>query len=266
MKKKFLIFLLFSTLLYGEKLELFFDGNVKISSSELYGSLDLYEPSFYEFYIENPSIEPKTIDLITQTIKDYYKTKGFFHADVIYLKNDKFITIKIEEKSPIIVKNISNISDLDLSKNIPFKVGDIFDATKFTQSKKEIRLLYANKSFCNASIDAKAWIDIELNEAYLKYESAQNKLRAIGINPDVFAYRICSNNCEGLSKQDGSAFRYASEKTGVPAENHVYIGNSTKSDIMPAKAVGMQTIGVWSDIPEADTSVMHIHDLKSLLL
>ena len=98
------------------------------------------------------------------------------------------------------------------------------------------------------------------------YESAQNKLRAIGINPDVFAYRICSNNCEGLSKQDGSAFRYASEKTGVPAENHVYIGNSTKSDIMPAKAVGMQTIGVWSDIPEADTSVMHIHDLKSLLL
>ncbi|WP_310441518.1 autotransporter assembly complex protein TamA [Sulfurimonas sp.] len=186
MKKKFLIFLLFSTLLYGEKLELFFDGNVKISSSELYGSLDLYEPSFYEFYIENPSIEPKTIDLITQTIKDYYKTKGFFHADVIYLKNDKFITIKIEEKSPIIVKNISNISDLDLSKNIPFKVGDIFDATKFTQSKKEIRLLYANKSFCNASVDAKAWIDVELNEAYLKYESAQNKKCYFGkvkVNP-----------------------------------------------------------------------------------
>ncbi len=175
MKKKFLIYLLFSTLLYADKLELLFEGNVKVSSSELYSSLDLYDPSFYEFYIKNPSIEPETIDLITQTIKDYYKTKGFFHTDIIYFKNDKSITIKIEEKSPIIVKNISNLSDLDVSQNIPFKVGDIFDATKFTQSKNEIRVLYAKSGFCNATIDTKAWVDAELNEAYLKYESAKNK-------------------------------------------------------------------------------------------
>lgn len=186
MKKKFLIYLLFSTLLYADKLELLFEGNVKVTSSELYSSLELYEPSFYEFYMEKPSIEIETIDLTTQTIKDFYKTKGFFHTDVIYFKNDKSITIKIEEKSPIIVKNISNLSDLDLSQNIPFKVGDIFDATKFTQSKNEIRVLYAKSGFCNASIDNKAWVDTELNEAYLKYESVKNKkcyFGKVNVNP-----------------------------------------------------------------------------------
>ncbi|MDQ1338173.1 MAG: outer membrane protein insertion porin family, partial [Campylobacterota bacterium] len=175
MKKKLLIYLLFSTLLYGDKLELLFEGNNKISSGELYSSLELYEPAFYEFYIEKPSIESQTIDLITQSIKDYYKTKGFFHADAKYTKGTKSVTIKIDEKSPIIVKNISNISDIKSDNTIPFKTGDIFDADKFTQSKKDIKLLYANSNFCNASIDAKAWIDIEQNEAYINYESKKNK-------------------------------------------------------------------------------------------
>ncbi|MBW6488866.1 BamA/TamA family outer membrane protein [Sulfurimonas sp.] len=175
MKKKFLIYLLFSTLLYGEKLHLLFEGNSKISSSELYSSLELYEPSFFEFYVDKPSIESSSIDLILQSIKDYYKTKGFFHADVSYLKDKSAIRVKVDEKSPIIVKNISDISDIKLDETIPFKVGDIFDADKFTQSKKDIKLLYANSNFCNASIDAKAWIDIELNEAHLKYESSKNK-------------------------------------------------------------------------------------------
>jgi translocation and assembly module TamA len=175
LRKKFLIYLLFSTLLYGDKLELIFEGNNKISSSELYSSLDLYEPAFYEFYVDKPSIESQTIDLIVQSIKDYYKIKGFFHVQVSYEKDKSTITLKVDEKSPIIVKNISNISDIKSDNTIPFKTGDIFDADKFTQSKKDIKLLYANSNFCNASIDAKAWIDIEQNEAYLNYESKQNK-------------------------------------------------------------------------------------------
>jgi translocation and assembly module TamA len=175
LRKKFLIYLLFSTLLYADKLELLFEGNNKISSSELYSSLELYEPSFYEFYIDKPSIETKSIDLIIQSITDYYKTKGFFHTSVSYVKDKSAITLKVDEKSPIIVKDISNISDIKSDETIPFKIGNIFDADKFTQSKKDIKLLYANANFCNASIDAKAWIDIELNEAHLKYESKQNK-------------------------------------------------------------------------------------------
>jgi len=175
LKKKFFLFLFFATLLFGEKLQLLFEGNQHVTSSELYESLDLHKPSFYEFYKEKPSIDERTLDLIIQTLKEYYKTRGFFGAEIASKKEDSNIVLTIKENEPIIIKHISNHAELDFSGVIPFKVGDFFDSNKFTQSKKDIRHLYANNSYCNASIDAKAWIDKEHNEAYLHYESSKNK-------------------------------------------------------------------------------------------
>ncbi|HUH41485.1 MAG TPA: BamA/TamA family outer membrane protein [Sulfurimonas sp.] len=175
MRGRFFLFLLLPALLISQELELYFKGNSYITSKELYSSLDLHEPRFYEFYKQNPSIDLKTIDLIIQTLKDYYKTKGFFDA-VIELKIDKdSLFLIIEENSPIVIKDISNISDLDLNGVILFKVGDIFDSDRFIKSKKDLRLLYANNHFCSPSIDAKAWIDIDNRSAYLTYESSKNK-------------------------------------------------------------------------------------------
>lgn len=167
--------LFFSTLLFGEKLQLIFSGNHHISSSSLYESLDLREPSFYEFYKEKPSIDERTLELIIQTLKEYYKTRGFFGAEIASKKEDSNIVLTIKENEPVIIKHISNHAELDFNGVIPFKVGDFFDSNKFTQSKKEIRHFYANNSYCNASVDAKAWIDKERNEAYLHYESSKNK-------------------------------------------------------------------------------------------
>lgn len=175
MRGKYFLFLLVSTLLFGQKLELHFDGNRYITSSELYSSLDLREPHFYEFYKQHPRVDSKTIDLTLQTLKDYYKTRGFFEA-IIESKIDKeSLFLTIQENSPIIIKDISNISDLELSGVTLFKVGDIFDSERFTQSKSEIKLLYANNHFCNPTVDAKAWIDTDNHAAYITYESSKNK-------------------------------------------------------------------------------------------
>ena len=175
MKNKFYLLLFFATLLFGEKLQLLFDGNLHVKSSELYESLDLHEPSFYEFYKEKPSIDERTLDLITQTLKEYYKTRGFFGAEIASKREDLRIVLTIKENEPIIIKHISNHAELDFNGVIPFKVGDFFDSNKFTQSKKDIRHFYANNSYCNALVDAKAWIDIEQNEAYLHYKSTKNQ-------------------------------------------------------------------------------------------
>jgi len=175
LRKKFYLFLLVSTLLFGQKLELHFDGNKYITSSELYSSLDLQEPRFYEFYKKPPFIDSKIVDLSIQTLKDYYKTRGFFDA-VIESKIDKenlFLVIK--ENNPIVIKDISNISDLKIDEAIFFKVGDIFDSDRFIQSKKDIKLFYANNHFCNPNVEAKAWLDSENHAAYLTYESSKNK-------------------------------------------------------------------------------------------
>lgn len=175
MKKKLFTFFLFSALLFAKEHLLLFSGNKELSSKELYSVLELHKPYFYEFYVDEPVIEFKNIELTIQALKDYYKSKGFYHTNISYLKDKNSITLLIEENNPIIVKSVTFISNLDISKEIPFKEGEIFSADKFTRSKKDIKLLYANSHFCNASLDAKAWIDIEQNFAYLAYEVIQNK-------------------------------------------------------------------------------------------
>ena len=88
----------------------------------------------------------------------------------------------------------------------------------------------------------------------------------LDISSSWFHDKIYGDTNGGMGKQDGSAFKYALERSKIPAKSNVYIGNSLKSDILPAKSLGMQTIAAWSIIPEADSSVLHIHDLEALLL
>lgn len=197
MRKKFFLYLFVSTLLFSDKLELHFNGNTHINSSQLYSLLDLYEPSFYEFYKPPPSIDSKTIDFVIQTLKDYYKTRGFFDAIIDFKIDKESIFLVIQENKPIVIKDISNISDLELGSAISFKVGDIFDSERFVQSKKDIKLFYANANFCNPYLEAKAWIDTENNAAYITYESSKNKkcyFKNISIKPsrDIDENRVRS--------------------------------------------------------------------------
>lgn len=174
MKTKFLISLLFSTLLLAETPLLFFSQNKEISSRELYEALELHKPYFFEFYADEPVLDDKDVDLTIKALKDHYRAKGFYHAEISNVRDKDSITIIIKENKPIIVKTITYSAGLDIGKQIPFEDGDIFDADKFIQSKKDIKILYAQSSFCNAKLDAKAWIDIENNTAYLSYKVLQN--------------------------------------------------------------------------------------------
>lgn len=97
-------------------------------------------------------------------------------------------------------------------------------------------------------------------------EMALKKLGRLGIVPYVFNERVYNDTPGGSSKQDGSAFRYLLAQTNIPAENHVYIGDRARADILPPKSLGMQTIGVWSEIPEADLSIENIYCLRDVLL
>ncbi|MCK9472836.1 BamA/TamA family outer membrane protein [Sulfurimonas sp.] len=175
MKKKLLAFFLFCTLLLADAPLLFFSKNKEISSRELYDALELHKPHFFEFYVDEPTLELKDIELTMQALKDYYKSKGFYHAAISYVSDDNSITFLIKENEPILIRSLTYIAGLDISKKIPFKEGDIFDANKFVQSKNDIKLLYANSSYCRVELDAKAWIDIEQNSAYLAYEVLQNE-------------------------------------------------------------------------------------------
>jgi len=180
LKKKFSTLLLFCTLLLADPPLLFFSQNKEISSRELYEVLEIHKPYFFEFYADEPAIELKDIELSINALKDYYRSRGFYHAEISYVHERDSVTITIKENEPIVVKTITYSSELDVNKQIPFKEGDIFDADKFSQSKKDIKLLYAKSGFCLAQLNAKAWIDIEKNLAYLSYKVLQNESCCFG--------------------------------------------------------------------------------------
>lgn len=174
MKKGIFTFFLFSALLFSKDLLLFFDANKEISSRELYDALNLHKPYFYEFYLNEAKVDRQEIDLIKDALKNYYRSRGFYHTEIQSRESENSVIIIINENAPIIVKSVESLSTLNIDQIVPFKVGDIFDAQKFSQSKKDVKLLYANNHFCNASLDAKAWIDIVNNYAYLTYNVAPN--------------------------------------------------------------------------------------------
>ena len=128
MKIKLLLFLVCSFLVYAQTIPLVFKGNKELTSRELYTVLSLYQPYVYEFYKDVPAVDSKTLPIISQTLVNYYKTKGFYHADITYTQDEKVIIITIGENVPIRIADISIQSSLDISSKLPFKANDIFDA------------------------------------------------------------------------------------------------------------------------------------------
>lgn len=174
-----LIFLL-SSLAYGNFLPVIFQGNEQIKERDLYEALNLYKPYFYEFWKKEPTVNPETFSLLSETIKNFYRSKGFFHAHITHSQSDGHIDVHINEGIPIRIADITMISILDLHSKIPFENGAVFDTVKFDESKKAVKLLYAEEGYCNTQLEAKAWVDIETDNAYLMYDVTPNSLCYFG--------------------------------------------------------------------------------------
>jgi outer membrane translocation and assembly module TamA len=168
--RKFLsgIFLLAS--LHAAPVPIYFEGNEKISSRELYEAIGLREPYFFEFWEKKPSAEPATVKQLASTLESYVKSRGYYHNRIGYTLSPESITFTIKENRPIRIADIQTISPLDIVQAVPFAEGDVFDSQLFTKSKTEIKRRYADEAYCNAELDAKAWVDIETDKAYLLYE------------------------------------------------------------------------------------------------
>ncbi|WP_297442495.1 BamA/TamA family outer membrane protein [Sulfurimonas sp.] len=174
--KQILFLLLLTSNLFAESYLLYFQGNKHLSERELYEALDIYKPYAYEFYKAEPTINPKILSIAIDTLKDFYKSHGFYHAQITSHIKNKSVTLDINESVPIKISKIIINSSLDINDTIPFQVGDIFDAQKFIQSKKDLRFTYEDKGYCNAEYETKAYIDIEKNSAKIIYKIEPNNI------------------------------------------------------------------------------------------
>ncbi len=92
------------------------------------------------------------------------------------------------------------------------------------------------------------------------------RLKKLGIEEKVFDYAIFGDSALPNKKLDGSIFSYFLNMSGYSAQEHVYIGDNLKTDILPPRSLGMKTIAVGKNLKEADFSVERIYDIENLLL
>lgn len=91
-------------------------------------------------------------------------------------------------------------------------------------------------------------------------------LRKLGIDEKCFKRIVYGDDklINGLPK--ANAIKDVIEKSGISAEEHVYIGDRELSDIVEPKALGVKTIAVGRKIEAADISVETVYDIEGLLL
>jgi len=97
-------------------------------------------------------------------------------------------------------------------------------------------------------------------------ESVHKGLTLLGVDTSIFK-EIVTSEIVGESKPSTKGFLYIIGKTGLPAGNHLMIGDREAVDLVPAKSVGMKTCLVWSETESvvADSTIPAVYDIKSIL-
>ena len=153
-----------------------FDTDGEIKSSTLYNSLGIETPPWYKFWKEKtPKVHVNLIPSFYESLSYFYKSQGFYHANVLKNETKSFVIFKINEGKRAKITNITIQSDEDIEKIITFREGDGFSVPKFIQIKKDIKTSLLNSGYCNYALDAKAKVDIEKNSVDLIYKLNKNK-------------------------------------------------------------------------------------------
>ncbi len=87
-------------------------------------------------------------------------------------------------------------------------------------------------------------------------------LGLLGLDPSDFT--LLSGDNVKNAKPDPKGFEKIVQCCGVPAEQIIFVGDSEKKDIIPAKSVGMKTILVRCSSSVADYSALDFKELLSL--
>lgn len=91
-------------------------------------------------------------------------------------------------------------------------------------------------------------------------------LELLGVSPNIFEEMV-SPETVGVTKPDPKGFKHIMQKTSLPASAHMMIGDRELVDLAPAKAIGMHTCLVWSEIKStiADVTVPTVYDIVQVL-
>lgn len=215
-----------------------------------------------------------------QIFKDI-KLVGFDLDNTLYENNSEIDYRIATEIAETILKHKPELENIDNARMLCDKLYEKTGSR--TQSLKELGIKNAGQIAyeCMERADFLDLIQYDeklvqlMTEIHNKYSTflitssfsnlAAARLRKIGLDEKLFDYILFGESAMPNKKIDGSIFSYFLKKSNYLPQEHVYIGDNLKGDILPAKSVGIRTIAI-GNIPEADYSVRKIYDIRNLLL
>ena len=95
----------------------------------------------------------------------------------------------------------------------------------------------------------------------------EEALDILGIPIKTFE-EIVTSETVGVNKPNPEGYQYILNKTGLPPEQHLMVGDREVNDLATAKSLDMKTCLVWSDNPGniADATLPKVYDIGNLLL
>lgn len=80
---------------------------------------------------------------------------------------------------------------------------------------------------------------------------AEKILPSLGIEPKWFTYFLSPNEVKN-PKPALDGFKLVIEKSSLPSENILFVGDSIEKEMLPAKSLGIRTCLMWKTAPEPD--------------
>ena len=117
-------------------------------------------PAFYQIWRENPIFNEKQIKDFIHYLEAYAKSMGYYRVEVTAKSSEDTIYLTIKKNEPIKVARVT--INNEFKKFLLVEEKKRFRTTDFTNSKKKIVDFLEEHGYPTYSMDAKAYVDLDL--------------------------------------------------------------------------------------------------------
>jgi len=183
--KKYLIILILLTLYIHAKTfnNIEFKGDIDLVTGEfdretLLKICHIEYPPIYKVWKKDPTFDSKQIDDFRENLINYAQSMGYYKAQVHAKTEGDTIVFRIIKDKPIKIKSIS--MDNEFKRFALFKKGRRFRTRDFTETKKKITRYLEENGYPTYTMEAKAFVDLDLYEVRIDIKIDKGLKRYFG--------------------------------------------------------------------------------------
>lgn len=136
-------------------------------------------PAIYKIWKSDPTFETSEIKGFEDSLSDYSKSMGYYKVEVSSRTDENTIYLDIKKNEAI--KVVSVVIDEEFEDFALFEKGERFKTTDFTATKKKIVRYLEENGYPTHSMNAKAFVDVDLYKVDIKMNIDKGEKRYFSI-------------------------------------------------------------------------------------